>query len=368
MATRAALRRLIGKRTGQPYFRKFGGSAGVGSAVGSTATLIDTVRLKEEDNYWRGDYIYFPTTDEVREISAFTQSTSTVTWLAAIAGATGASTVYEIWSQFTPSEVHDAIDNALLRAWPSFFLAAVDESIVIEEDGGLSYTLPTTNAIRRLAQVWVVAYSGSETGTVTTQGTTAQVIDSAAAFAAADVGKYIAVYSDAGAIATGQNRAITVRDSATQVTVSPVFGAALPVGAKYRMLDKSYMYPQQIFLQNWKLDKQENPTTLYLGSQPVGYEGHLLRLAYEYEHTALTAEATDTTCPQEYVMAEALAYLYTQKVATSPVTEQPAWAALQQRYSLLAQEIIKTHRQQHLPGSFLRFDQSVGGVPADYPF
>lgn len=366
MTTRAQLRRMIGKRTGQPYFRRFGGSNGTGSATGSTTTLIDTVRLKEEDDYWRADYIYFPTTDEIREISDFVQSTSTVTWLAA-ATTTISGTVYEIWSQFTPQEVHDALDHALLSAWPAFFLAAVDESLVIEENAGLSYTLPTTNLIKRLLSVGVITYNGSETGTVTTLGTTVQVIDSAANFVAADVGKWIAVYSG-GSTANGTVRQITVRDSATQVTVSPAFAVALPTATKYRMLDKTFMYTGQGVSQDWKVDKLDNPTTLYFGSQPTGYEGHLLRLFYEYEYPVLTAEATDTTCPQEYVLAEALAYLYTQKVATAPVTEQPAWVALQQRYSMLAQEFIKTHRQQHLPSTLLRFDQSMGSLPADYPF
>jgi hypothetical protein len=367
MATRTQLRQLIGKLTGQPYFRRFGGSAGTGSASGTTTTLLDTVRLKEEDNYWRGDYIYLSASDEVREISAFTNTTSTVTWLAAVAGATGATTAYEIWSQFTPAEVHAAIDFALQKAWPWFFLTAVDETLVILEDGGIKYTLPTTNTIRRLAQVWLMHYDGSDTGTITTLGTTTQVIDSAATFASADVGKWIAVY-EGGSTANGTARQISAVVSATEATVSPAFAVALPAAAKYRILDKNYMYAGQELLQNWKVDKPDNPTTLYLGSHPVGCEGYLLRLFYDYEYAALSSEASTTTCPQDYVIYEALSHLYLQKLASAPATESGTWAALQQRYAQLAKEFIQINKQRHIGGTLLHFEQSVGSLPEDYPF
>ena len=367
MATRAALRKLMGKKTGQPYFRRFGGSAGTGSASGTTTTLIDTVRLKEIDNYWKGSFIYFPTTDEVREINGFTQSTSTVTWLAAIAGATGATTSYEIWSQFTPAEIHAALDTAFENAWPDLFETATDESLVVKEDGGLTYTLPTTHTIKRLAQVWLIAYGDGRTGTVTTLGTTAQVIDSAANFVAADVGKYVACYNDGGATATGQVRLITARVSATELTVS-VFGAALPVGAKYRILDKSYMYQGQTFIRNWRVDPPTNPVTLYLGGQPVGFEGFLIRLCYEYELEALTTEAASQAAHQDYIINAAMASLYLTKIATSPATEMDSWVALQTRYEQLAEKYRKSHHQTHIAGTITRFNENSRSLPDDYPF
>lgn len=367
MATRTVLRRELARRTGQPFFRRLGVANGTASGNGTTTTLIDTARLKEEDHYWRGQFIYLPATDEVREISAFTNSSSTVTWLAPIASSTTTSQVYEIWSQFVPTEVHDALNHALSTAWPYFFQYGNDESLVIKEDAGLIYTLPTTNTIRRLCQVFLLAYEAEYSGTVTTQGTTTQVIDSSASFVTADVGKYIAVYKDAGA-ALGEVRQISARDSATQVTVSSAFSAALPVGAKFKKLDKNNPYPQQVMLHNWLPDKLDFPTTIWLGGHPAGYEGSLLKLVYEYEFPTLSQETSTTTCPVEYLYNAALSYLYLQKLATAPATEVPAWEALHRAAVGAAQLYAKSNQFQHLAGTILQHNLNVSGLPADYPF
>jgi hypothetical protein len=364
--TRTQIRRVIGARTGQPFFRRFGGGAGSASAGGSTTTLIDTALLKEEDDYWNGAFIYFPATDEVREISDFDQGTSTVTWLAPIASGTSQSDAYEIWDQFTPGEVHAAIDHALLEAWPYFFMYGNNETLVLEEDQGLVYTLPTDDTIRRLCYVYMKQYD-SKTGSVTTLGTTTQIIDSAAAFVAADVGKSVSIYKD-GDTANGDVRTISTRDSATQITVSSAFTEAVPEGAKYRVLDINYIYPAQVQWRDWKLDKLDFPTTLWIGNHPTGYEGHLLYLGYEYEYSALATEAATTTCPQEYLINAALAYLYLQKLATSGATEQPVWDAMHKTAVGATQLYVERHRFRHLPSTVTRFGSYAGALPPDYPF
>jgi hypothetical protein len=364
--SRVNLRREIGKRTGQPFFRRFGKTSGAASTTGTTTTLIDTVLLKEENNFWRGNFIYFPATDELREISAFTQSSSTVTWLAAIGTGTTTAQVYEIWSTFTPAEVHSALDHALLEAWPFFFEYGTDESLVVTQDTGLFYTLPTTNTIRRLAQVYVMIYNGTQ-GSVTTEGTTTQIIDANANFVAADVGKWISVYKDGGS-ANGQIRQITVRDSATQVTVGTAFSGAAPVGAKYRKLDKGDSTPTQVLLDNWIVNKNTFPTQLWLGAHLSGYEGYPLYLLYEYEFPVLATETATTNAPTEYLVSSILAYLYQLKLATSPATEVQNWDALHKAMANAAQLFVSAHKYTHLPASIIRHNLGHGNLPADYPF
>jgi len=366
MATRAALRRLIGQRTQQPFFRDYGGTVGTATG-GSTTTLIDTVRLASGDSLdWRGQFVYLPTTDEVRRITTFTTASDTVTWAAA-ATAVVNGTAYELWSSYTPGEVHAGLNYALSVAWPFLFLTGTNETVVIRQDGGLVYTLPTTNTIHRLCRVYLKAYYSTLTSTVTTEGTTSQVIDSTAPFTSADVGKWINVYDDANT-ANGNSRQILTFTSTTTVVVSSAFTVALPVGAKYRMVDKNYEFPTIILLQGWQPDKYDYPTTLWLGSHPSGYEGHLLCVEYEYDYPELTTETTDTTCPQEYILNMALAYLYFQRLGTADPSEVDRVQAMYQAALTAGQLYQKSNRFQHMPGTLTRMDLGAIITPRNYPF
>jgi hypothetical protein len=364
--TRAAFRRNLGLRTGQPFFRKFGIDAQAPSATGTTTTLIDTAYLKDEDNAWNGNFVYLPPTDEVREISDFDQGTSTLTWLAPMTAAPDANDTYEIWSQFTPLEVNLALNYALASAWPFFYLAARDETTCIEDADGLYYTLPTTNTIRRLCQVYLKIYD-SIVGTVTTVGGAAtQLTDANASFTSADVGKYVSIYKGGGA-ANGEVRIVTAYVSATELTTA-AFSANPAEDAKYRLLDLSTVNPQQVMLSNWALDRPEFPTEMWLGQHPSGFEGYPICYLYEYEHPPLTTETGSTTCPVEFLYSAAAAYLYFMKLASSPVTEVPAWEALHKAASGSAQLYARVHAQTHMPTQIIRHDNAGFGVPADYPF
>lgn len=369
MTTRAALRREIGLRLGQPFFRRLAGATGYGtaSANGTTTTLIDTAWLKEEDHYWRGDYIYLPESGVEREISAFANATSTLTWLAATSATyTASGKQYELWSQFTATEVNTALNMALRQAWPYLFLAAHDETIPIVSDAGLIYTLPTTHTIRRLYHVYLKIYD-SITGTVTTLGTTTQVLDTSASFTSADVGKYISIYED-GSTALGNVRQVTACVSSTELTVGVAFSVALPVGAKYRLIDKTTETPRQVSVTNYIPDSYTTPTTIWLGSHPAGYEGHLFDFHYEYEFPALATETADTTCPIEFVVPMAIANLYGLKLTSSAATEQQVWSALQKMAAVQAQDYAINHRWRHAPAQFIRHDLDAYAVPYGYPF
>jgi hypothetical protein len=365
--TRTTLRRTIGLRTGQPFFRKFGGSAGTASTNGTTTTLLDTTRLKEEDNYWRGSYIYFPATGDLREINAFTQSSSTVSWLAPVSATsvTASGVTYEIWSQFLPTQVHEAINYALQVAWPFFFGVGTDETIAVKESKGIKYTLPTTTQIRRLCQIHLMLYN-SIIGTTTTTGTTTQVINSGASFTSADVGKFVAAYKDAGN-ATGEVRQVSAVVSGTEITVA-AFSAALPSGAKYRLIDKNDTTPNILLVTNALVDAPDFPVQLWFGQHPAGYEGFPLHLTYEYEYPTLATEAATTTCPAEYLYAMTLSYLYLQKIAMAPAAELSNWETMHKATLQMADLYTRTHRFQHLPGVRVDHQATVSGVRADYPF
>jgi hypothetical protein len=367
MATRAALRRELGVRTGQLYFKRFGGSAGTASANGTTTTLIDTVRLKEADDFWNQDWIYFPASDEVREISDFDNATSKATWLAP-ATSTVATTAYEIWSQFSPNEVHSALDYALNNAWPYFFEVGNDETTCLIGDAGMTATIPTTNTVRRLCEVYLKVYDGFASTVTTVGGAATQLTDASPPrdFAATDVGKVVCIYEDDDNNA-GEVRSVTAYVSASELTTA-AFSAAPAEDAKYRLLDPNDMNPGQLKLSNWTVDKLDNPTKVWFGSFPSGYEGYPLYYVYEYECAPMTAEtSTNGSCPLEYVYNMGLAYLYMLKMSSAPAVELPTWELMHRHALRAAQRHEELHRFAHLPSSLVRFNASFG-VSSDYPF
>jgi hypothetical protein len=364
--SRATLRQAIGIRTSQPFFVKFGGSAGTASASGTTTTLLDTVKLKEADNYWRGQYIYFNDTLEVREISAFANSSSTLTWLAAIAAATTTSSDYELWSTFSPVAVNEAINDALRDAWPYFFEVGTANLAILDTVPAL-YTLPTTNTIRSLFRVTLLAYD-SFTGEATSDGsTTSKLTDTAQTFVSAThVGQRVVIY-DGDHAAAGDIRTISAVDSTDTITVSSAFTSTITDGTKYRIYNPNTENPSVIPLSSWRTDAPNFPTTLWLDSQPSEYAGHILRLEYTYEYDVLTTEAGTTTCPREYVVLAALARLYLMKLAYAPAVEQRTWEAMHRVAMAAAQQFALRNRFQHPTRTITRWfpDKSYA---ADYPF
>jgi hypothetical protein len=362
--TRQALRRKIAHRTQQPFFRQFGVNEGTATG-GSTTTIVDTALLVHPDDFWNGDIAYNVTKDYQRVIDDFVQSTKTVSWLAAATAAVSGDK-YEIWSQFTPVEVHTAIDAALADAWP-FFFGAGREDIVVQSDRGTRYTLPTaTNTIKILLRVYLKIVS-SETGTLTEQmPTTTTIVDANATFASDDVGKKVAIYaSDTAAL--GQVRTVASVTNPTTLVVSAAFSAQGANGDKYRLLDDNAEVPEYTLLQAWRVDKEDNPAELWIGSHPSGYEGHRLEIHYEYEHPALSTETAATSCPQEFVILAAMAKLYQMQVANAPATEVANWEAQSRSLAQAAAQYSQLHQQSHGSGTLVEFDQGVG-IPSDYPF
>lgn len=360
--TRKAIRKELGRRLALPFFRFYGNTT-LNADSGTTTTLVDASHITQADNFWRGDYIYFPATDELREISSSTQSTTTLAWDVPIAS--GVTTdEYEVWSQFTPSQIHAAINHALRTAWPGFFKTAADETTVVLTSGvGNRYTLPSP--LRRLCDVRLHIYNSS-TGTTTSAGTATQIIDNNASFTSDDVGKWVAIYKDGGDL-LGEIKQVTAIASGTELTTD-AFSDTTPSGAKYRLIDKNTTYYNTINLRRFSLDKLENPTELRLSEHLSGFEGFPLELTYEYEYPTLSADADTTSAPEEYIYLIALAYLYHLKMAAAPAAEVNNWEAMFKATRELANQYLEFNRMRHLPSPIIKSSTGGGGYPADYPF
>jgi hypothetical protein len=309
--------------------------------------------------------VYNVTKDYQRVIDDFVSSTWTISWLGAATAAVSGDK-YEIWSQFTPKEIHEAIDAALAEAWP-FFFGNTSEDIVILKDRGTRYTLPTaTNTIKVLLRVYLKVVSSKAGSLTEVMPDTTTIVDSNATFTSDDVGKKVAIYeSDTDAL--GEVRTVASITDASTLVVSAAFSEVGASGDKYRLLDDNSEVPEYELLQAWRVDKPDNPTELWIGSHPTGYEGHRLEIHYEYEHPALATETAATSCPQEFVLLATMAKLYQMQVANAPATEVANWEAQARGLAQAAAQYAQMHQQSHGSGTLVEFDQGAG-PPSDYPF
>ena len=114
---------------------------------GSTTTVIDTTNLSEPDNYWNNHWCYITSADsadpegEERLITAYTQSTSTLT-TDAFSAAVATSDTYEILP-CKRGDIEAAIDTAVRRAGSSWKVYCVDTSTVDIGSDDYDYSLPS---------------------------------------------------------------------------------------------------------------------------------------------------------------------------------------------------------------------------------
>lgn len=365
MTTRVTLRREMGLRAGQPWFMRFGKVAGTATG-GTTTTLVDTGKLLQEDHFWRGSFLYLPTIDTVRVIDASTQSSKTLTFLEPLASAVQSGDAYEIWSQFSPHQIHDAINQSLRSAWPAFF--TVNEGrLVLQEEVGVDYSLaslsPTPKWVARL-QMEAGGFS-SDTGTsVASPGGQDYLKDTNKTFTSDNIGQEVRVY---GGTSKGDIRTVSALVDANTLQVSTNFTSTLDATSKYRLVDVLGTRQALEDVLYWSVDSYTTPSYLRLGVHPCGWEGHVLRVVYEAEYVELTGETSSVTAPMDWLVAATLAQLYLMKIASAPTSERSNWVALQRTYAEAADSIAQRTRYQHMTTQLID-DQGAYGIPADYPF
>lgn len=365
MATLQALRHLVGVRMQNLFFKQFG--KGTQTATGgSTTTLVDTGILLQVDDFWNGHYIYFPATQEVREVDDFSQSTKTLTWLAPLSAAIEAGDEYELWAQVSPIEVNEAITNALRQAWPDFFEVGTDY-VVVKSDDGQGYTLADvlTYPPKWVAEVWLEGYTNSMTGTA--ESSTNNTLTDTGAFVNMDSSTEsweLRIYKGTG---TGQRR--TVSSNTDDVATVSVNWTVNPDStSEYRAVKVSS--PERMFhpFLQWEVDSYDNPTELRAGSHLYGYEGHCMRVRYEYEYPDISAEADNTNALTEYVLLAARLELYENLIASSSAVDVPEWDKM---YNVLARrlnELIASNRFDHIDASMNNTSGFGYTRDPEYPF
>jgi hypothetical protein len=371
--TRQDIRNQIGLLLQEPFFTRVGG-AGALTGTPTTTVLADSVNLGQKDNAWKNSWVYMRTGDaagEVRRISASAATGATVTLETALSTAPTAADQYEIWSNFTPHLVNNAINLAIRNSWPEF--PNVEEQfIVIREDVGNRYDLTNTAVIgnqpQMLMQVWHERPASTLAGTATAGGSATLTNTTDAHFVSGthDDGTWeVRIYFGTGA---GQIRTVSNVDSTSQITVSTAWTTQPDSTSKYRLVRIGDGLMSYEFMTQWHVDRNEWPTLWVPNGHPYGYEGYAFRLITVRPYTELSDETTTTSLNESYLIYHVLASAYTLKQASAPSSESRSWAILQTQATEQLENYIEKHKTVWPESTMHEDGGPARRYAADYPF
>lgn len=360
--TRKTLRKTIGLRTGQPFFRKYG--TGDLTATSGASTYLVATFLKEGTDFWKGQWVLLPDSDQVFECSSF--GTSIVTWLQSASPVPTGGTKFEIWSQWSPYEVHEAINQTLRDTWP-FFFQVTESYLVNQTNSGGKYTVSSlTPAPRFLAQVYLETGISSVTGTNNSApGAQNRLKDTTRTFTTADIGKTVRIFNGTSA---GDYRTVSALVDANTIQVSVNFTTTLDTTSEYRLVDETEQTRGWQLLFGWSTDSFTNPATLRFGGESQGDNGYLYRLVYEADYATLSAETDTTSCPTEYLYLASIARLYLNRLSLAPATEVSNWQAMYRAAADSAHAYALQNRFRHLASTYIDDQVAQSRLPGDYPF
>jgi hypothetical protein len=345
----------------QPFFERFGVNY-LTATGGSTTTLVDTVNLKQDDNFWKGFYLYLPDRGTTRIVSGFTQSSSTITFLESTTAITS-GTKYELWGIFSPIDIHNALNQALRDAWPYFFEDRQDY-VVITSDFPTQVS-PTFTLTPRWVYDVSLEIPGSCVSSVVTQrsGTNTYLIDGNRTFTSDDIGDEIRIYDGTAA---GDRRTIISIVSPHVVQVNAAWSALPDTTSRYVQVDTA----QSVYIpiSHWESVPRNAPTTIIHSLSGSALAGRLMRISYEAEYSPLTTESSATTCPAEFLELSAISRLYLSRMSSSPYSEDNTWQGLQRAHAEAANSYALKYAFRHNTGSLHYSHADVLTNRPGYPF
>ena len=111
---------------------------------GSTTTVIDANLLTYVDNYWNEAFTLFTSGTNnglVRKVQTFSQSSTQTTLYSAVTAAVVSGDSYELYRRFSPQDIMNASNSALLKGYPHFYYHGRFTFTATQDT--LTYVLPT---------------------------------------------------------------------------------------------------------------------------------------------------------------------------------------------------------------------------------
>jgi hypothetical protein len=315
-STRTALRRKICKELRMPFFRRVGTSSTV-AASSTTSSIIDT-KLTQPEGTWSGSWFFNVSTGEVSLIRSFTANDDTLRIEKPCASSPVGNT-YEIHSIWNADEVHDAINEAIRLGRRTFPQTITDETIVLQEEV-LTYAISgLTNLPWVISKIWVEQRSNCERGNVVSAAATTVTLPSMPT-GVSSLWR-ISIFGGKGA---GQTRTC---GTPTVNTFSVTAWTTIPdTTSKYVLYDASEEIISWKPFNNFHLDTEEFPDTLYMNKLHQSFYGMRLRLEMLSVSQELTTEASTTNLPAEYIKAKSCAILHGQALSNTKADKDMHYA------------------------------------------
>lgn len=322
--TRAQLRRDLAIRMSMPFALRVPDGHAVMSGTGLTTTIIDSINLIQQNDFWNGQWIYVTSTgtESLRKIVDYAKTTHTLTLDSPLPTVSSTNMQYEIHSVFNAIEMNNAINTAIRDAYPAFFDTKEDMSLFVQESR-LEYDLSSIDPkVATIHGVWLERPSGAQHGKVMSSSYDVGGDKTTLVVSGVDVTKLTGV----GLLACYDGSA-TYKGTLLEVTAS---GAnlvcdgdhQLQVDDEFLLFDSDDQDHSWYPLKHIRYVPKEWPNSLYIGTNISSYLGYRMKLLYSSAPTQLTADTDTTTVPSEYIMLSAMATLFSSRMNDNRVDRQ----------------------------------------------
>ena len=334
---------------------------------GGTTTLVDSSRLEANDRFVNWWLYIAGTSDDLapegqeRRITDWVLSTTTATVETAFTAAVQNTDTYEIRKMWPRLQYVRAINWGIEQARDTYLDILHSEVDVAIRDQ-LDYAILSTDALH-IFQIYRTTY-GVLTDSIATAGAATTLSDTAQTWATSgndspgEGSKRVTIYLGTGA---GQVRIIS-SNTATVLTVSVAWTTNPDTTSRYKILRWDEERVAHAPLYDAQIDMTQRQIKFL--TQPE--EGQVLQIYYGEFPGTLTATTDTTSVPPQYIMLEAMSYLWGRAAGR---VNDPEDAQFWARYYHERAEEFKINNPQLLPTQSIwtstRYTQSW---PMEWPF
>lgn len=394
--SRETLRQAICRKARMNFYRRYpAGQVQVTASAGTDAATNDTTvvfctYLTQKDKFWNNSYIWLTDSDGIgqeRRVVAYDARRKglTVEWpldtAASSSDASNEGSSFELTSIWSPTELHDAINDAIEEGYKHYPDIVTDQTLIIEKDR-LNYTLSgLTTQPHYILKIWIERTRSGATCQMTTtndsDGTgllAAQLRSTGVDFSAInDTSEgygtsdwMVSIYYGAG---KSEYSEVSAVDTATYIlTASSDWTTAPDTTTYYRFWNTREESDPWSRYTGVRFDSHEEPTEMYFKSDLDAVQGLRIKIEYVAQCNTLTADTEETQVPKRYILNKALAYLHDAAMHDNRASRQDH-ATLAQAHDDIAEQYALKHPRRWPAGTLWTWDDAseVHGTLEDNP-
>ena len=383
--SRETLRRSICRKARMEFYRRYpAGSVPVTAGAGSDAdvnsvNVIYSSYLTQKDAFWNNQYVFIVDTAgaaQERRIAAFDARRKglTVEWPLSSAASSSDETVdgdsLEITSIWSPTEIHDAINDAIQEGYKHYPDIITDNNLIVQEDK-LVYDLSgLATQPHVILKIWIEQTNNGFIGGISdtndsdggaiattqlrdTNADLSALSDTTTGYASSDW--LVSIYNGPG---MGEHSEVFSVDTATCIiTASSAFSASLSTTSKYRVWNPKEETDVWYRWTGVRFDANEEPSEMYFKSDLDKCQGLRIKLEYVAQCATLTADSDETQVPKRYILNKSLAYLHDAAMHDNRASRQDH-ATLAQAHDDLAEQYAAKHPRRWPSGTIWTWEDA----------